>query len=94
MGRKARVGLADPGSLAQRGPRSHAIQADAREKTEPAVVRDAAPGRVRAVAEKLQWQNAYADHDEMHRHADVEAVRIITPIPFHRSGARSGGRLR
>jgi predicted dehydrogenase len=87
MGRKIRVGLAGLGSLAQRGILPHTFQEDAREKIEPVAVCDVVPGRAEAVAEKWNWHEAYTDYDEMLGRADLEAVFIATPIPFHHQQA-------
>lgn len=89
MSRKVRVGLAGLGSWAQRGILPHTFQDDAREKIEAVAVCDPVPGRAKATAEKWNWREAYADYYDMLAHADVEAVLIGSPIPFHYEQAKA-----
>lgn len=83
MAQKVRVGLVGLGSVAQRGILPHTFQEDARQKLDPVAVCDAVPGRAQATAEKWQWREAYTDYEEMLARADIDAVLIATPIPFH-----------
>jgi predicted dehydrogenase len=83
MGHRVHVGLVGLGSVAQRGILPHTFQDDAREKIEPIAVCDVVPGRAQATADKWRWREAYTDYDAMLARADIEAVLIATPIPFH-----------
>jgi predicted dehydrogenase len=83
VSRKIRVALAGLGSVSQRGILPHLAQADAREKMELVACCDVVAERAKETAEVFGWREAYADYDEMLRKADVEAVLIATPIPFH-----------
>jgi predicted dehydrogenase len=80
---KVRVGLAGLGSVAQRGILPHTFEGDARSRLEPVAVCDPVPGRAEAVAEKWNWHEAYTDYEEMLRRAEIDAVLLSTPIPFH-----------
>jgi predicted dehydrogenase len=83
MAERVKVGVVGLGSLSQRGTLPHTYQADAREKIVPVAVCDPVPGRADAVAEKWLWEQAYTDYAEMLEKADLDAVVINSPIPFH-----------
>jgi predicted dehydrogenase len=69
--------------VSQRGILPHLAQADAREKLELVACCDVVAERAKESAAVFGWREAYADYDEMLARADVEAVLIATPIPFH-----------
>lgn len=83
MARKIRVALAGLGSVSQRGILPHLAQADALEKLDLVACCDVVAERARETAAVFGWREAYTSYDEMVQKADVEAVLIATPIPFH-----------
>jgi predicted dehydrogenase len=83
MSRKIRVALAGLGSVSQRGILPHLAQADAREKMDLVACCDVVAARAEDTARVFGWREWYADYEEMLRKADVEAVLIATPIPYH-----------
>src|SRR6266540_28884 len=83
MADRVKIGVVGLGSLSQRGTLPHTYQSDAREKIVPVAVCDPVPGRADAVAEKWLWEQAYTDYAEMLEKADLDAVVINSPIPFH-----------
>ncbi len=83
MARKVKVALAGLGSVSQRGILPHLSQDDARQKMDLVACCDVVAERAKETAAVFGWQQWYADYDEMLAKADVEAVLIATPIPFH-----------
>lgn len=83
MPERVKVGIVGLGSLSQRGTLPHTFQRDARQKLVPVAVCDPVPGRADAVAEKWLWEHAYTSDEEMLAEADLDAVVINSPIPFH-----------
>src|SRR5438270_2777427 len=83
MPRKIKVALAGLGSVSQRGILPHLAQADAREKMELVACCDVVADRAKETARVFGWRESYDDYGEMLARADVEAVLIATPIPFH-----------
>jgi predicted dehydrogenase len=83
MSEKVRVALAGLGSVSQRGILPHLAQDDARQKMELVACCDVVGERAADTARVFGWREWYSDYDEMLLKADVEAVLIATPIPFH-----------
>jgi len=83
LARKVKVALAGLGSVSQRGILPHLSQDDARQKMDLVACCDVVAERSKETAAVFGWQQWYADYDEMLATADVEAVLIATPIPFH-----------
>jgi len=83
MDRKIKIALAGLGSVSQRGILPHLSQDDARQKMELVACCDVVAPRAEETAKVFGWQSWYSDYDEMLARADVEAVLIATPIPFH-----------
>jgi predicted dehydrogenase len=80
---RVKVGVIGLGSLAQRGTLPHTFERDARQRIVPVAVCDPVPGRADAVAERWLWEHAYTSDEEMLASADLDAVIINSPIPFH-----------
>jgi len=80
---RVKVGIIGLGSLSQRGTLPHTFERDARQKIVPIAVCDPVPGRADAVAEKWLWEQAYTSDEEMLARADLDAVIINSPIPYH-----------
>lgn len=83
MPRKIKVALAGLGSVSQRGILPHLAQDDARQKMELVACCDVVAARAEESAKVFGWREWYADYDELLAKADVEAVLIATPIPYH-----------
>ena len=80
---KIKVALAGLGSVSQRGILPHLAQEDALQKIELVACCDVVGDRAADTARVFGWREWYSDYDELLRKADVEAVLIATPIPFH-----------
>src|SRR5262245_1102838 len=83
MPRKIRVALAGLASVSQRGILPHLAQPDALERVELVACCDVVADRARETARVFGWAEHYSDYDKMLARADVEAVLLATPIPFH-----------
>lgn len=83
MERKLKVALAGLGSVSQRGILPHLTQEDALQKMELVACCDVVAERAADTARVFGWREWYHDYDEMLLNADVDAVLIATPIPFH-----------
>ena len=83
MSRKVKVALAGLGSVSQRGILPHLSQEDALQKMELVACCDVVAERAQESARVFGWKEWYSDYDEMLARADVEAVLIATPIPYH-----------
>src|SRR4051812_22384653 len=83
MARKIKVALAGLGSVSQRGILPHLAQQDALQKMELVACCDVVADRAKETAQVFGWREWYSDYDEMIAKADVEAVLIATPIPYH-----------
>ena len=80
---KVRIALAGLGSVSQRGILPHLTQEDALQKVELVACCDVVGERAAETARVFGWHKWYSDYDEMLLKADVDAVLIATPIPFH-----------
>jgi predicted dehydrogenase len=83
MAERIKIGIVGLGSLSQRGTLPHTYEQDARQKIVPVAVCDPVPGRAEGIAEKWRWEHAFASDEEMLAKADLDAVVINSPIPFH-----------
>ncbi|HEY3107952.1 MAG TPA: Gfo/Idh/MocA family oxidoreductase, partial [Chloroflexota bacterium] len=83
MVERVKVGIIGLGSLSQRGTLPHTFERDARQRIVPVAVCDPVPGRADAVAEKWLWEQAYTSDQEMLARADLDAVIVNSPIPYH-----------
>jgi predicted dehydrogenase len=89
MSEPVKVALVGCGSVSQRGILPHLRVDDARAKADLVAVCDVDGERARATAERFGVPAWYADYDAMLREADLEAVLLATPIPFHFEQARA-----
>ncbi len=83
MDQQVRVALIGCGSVSQRGLLPHLTQEDSREVVNLVAVCDVVEDRVRETAERFHVPEWYTQVDDLLARADVDAVLIATPIPFH-----------
>lgn len=83
MEQQVRVALIGCGSVSQRGLLPHLSQEDSHEVIDLVAVCDVIEDRVRETAERFHVPEWYTQVDTLLAQADVDAVLIATPIPFH-----------
>jgi predicted dehydrogenase len=83
MDEQIRVALIGCGSVSQRGLLPHLAQEDAREIINLVAVCDVVEDRARETAERFQVPEWYTQFGDLLARADVDAVLIATPIPYH-----------
>jgi predicted dehydrogenase len=78
-----KIAVAGLGSVAQRGVLPQLAQPDIRDRVVLQAVMDTVSDRAKASKEKFGAEEWYDDYDEMLDKADIDAVTISSPIPFH-----------
>lgn len=87
MTSRVKVAVVGCGSLTQRGILPHLTQDDAQAAIEVVAACDIDAARAAAVAAQFNVPESYGDYATMLTEADLDAVLLITPIPFHYSQA-------
>lgn len=87
MGRRIGIGLIGCGSLAQRGILPHLALDDAQSLFDLVAVCDVVGARAQATAEQFGVPRWYVSAEELAADADIEAVLVVTPIPYHYANA-------
>jgi predicted dehydrogenase len=83
MKERVRVALIGCGSVSQRGLLPHLSQQDAQDVIDLVAVCDVVEERVRQIAAQFKVPKWYTDYEDVLAEADLDAVLIATPIPFH-----------
>lgn len=92
MDRRVKVALVGCGSVSQRGLLPHLVQEDAQEAMALVAVCDVVEERARETAERFEVPEWYTHLEDLLTQADVDAVLIATPIPFHYENAMAAVR--
>lgn len=81
--KKLRIGILGCGHLLQKGLLRHLLCEDYRELAEVVALCDAAPGRVRTVAERWGIPHAFEDFEAMLQTIPFDALFVLTPVQYH-----------
>lgn len=87
MDKKVKVALIGCGSISQRGILPHLALEDARQVIELVAVCDIVEERARETAAQFNVPEWYLSTQEVLANADVDALLIATPIPYHYENA-------